>query len=99
MPNADDILQCQAWGHMWEAWGPPSSYRPNGGQIEEYVRCSRCTTVRIGQFSVSTGQRVGQFKYDYPDDYKSRGGRSASRILVFQQALHVKPSSQIRRVK
>jgi hypothetical protein len=58
---------CRTLGHAWEEI-PAERPAPYGDPW--WLRCVRCTTVRMDYVTRSTGELLGR-SYDHPGDYKT----------------------------
>jgi hypothetical protein len=65
-PTHSDYVMCRTIGHAWEEI-PAERPAPYGDPW--WLRCVRCTTVRMDFVTRSTGELLGR-QYGYPDDYR-----------------------------
>lgn len=66
----DDVVKCRGWHHNWESWpgDPRHAKRPQFG-VRFSEQCS-CGTTRTALFSRVTGEKLSNWFYEWPDDYR-----------------------------
>jgi hypothetical protein len=65
-PTASDYVMCRTLGHAWEEV-PAERPAPYGDPW--WLRCVRCTMLRMDYVTRSTGELLGR-RYEAPDGYK-----------------------------
>ena len=65
-PTDSDYVVCRTLGHAWDEI-PAEAPAPYGEPW--WLRCVRCTTVRMDYVTRSTGELLGR-RYAYPDGYR-----------------------------
>lgn len=63
--TTSDYVVCRTLGH---AWDPIAAEAPAPYGEPFWLRCVRCTTVRMDFCSYATGEVIGR-RYAYPDGY------------------------------
>lgn len=65
-PSTTDYVTCRTLGHAWDPI-PADAPAPYGDPF--WLRCVRCTTIRMDFCTFSTGEVIGR-RYTYPDGYQ-----------------------------
>lgn len=98
-PTHSDYVLCRTIGHAWDEIAAEKA-APYGEPW--WLRCVRCTTIRMDYVTRSTGELLGR-RYQYPDDYKHVADEmfpdAAPTRQDYRQMLFAEHLSNVRRLR